>query len=122
MKTPIPAAKVHDTPMPIKIKRGREMSRASHITSSAVSKPPAIPTTGRQRTESVGNWKISSNTATLQPSFTPIRPGSASPLRVMDCIAAPAMPSIAPQSSAISKRGRRMSCTMKRASALNASG
>ncbi|MNV58836.1 hypothetical protein D3C71_1512300 [compost metagenome] len=98
--------------MPIRIKRGREISRASTTTSSAVSNPPAIPTTGRQNTDIAGNWKISSSTATLHPSFTPISPGSARPFRVMDCIAAPAMPSIAPQSTAISRRGRRISCTM----------
>ena len=112
IKTPIAAANAQETPMPIRIKHGREISRASTTTSSAVSSPPAMPITGRQNRLTAGNWKISSSTAALQPSFTPISPGSASPLRVMDCIAAPAMPSIAPHSSAISRRGRRISSTM----------
>ncbi len=42
------------------------------------------------------------------------QPGSASPLRVMLCIAAPASPSMAPHSSAIRIRGRRISNRIKR--------
>ena len=55
IKTPIAAANAHDTPMPIKINRGREISRARTITSSAVSSPPAMPTSGRQARPSAGN-------------------------------------------------------------------
>ena len=55
IKTPIAAANAHDTPMPIRMNRGREISRASATTSSAVSSPPAMPISGRQYGPNPGN-------------------------------------------------------------------
>ena len=100
--------------MPIKIKRGREQSRASVRTSRATAMPPTIPASGRQTRPTAGKNSTSASTTMLAPSLTPISPGSASPLRVMLCIAAPAIPSMAPHSSAIRIRGRRISNRIKR--------
>ena len=55
IKTPIAAANAQETPIPVRINRGREISRASATTSSAVSMPPAIPASGRQARLSAGN-------------------------------------------------------------------
>ena len=111
---PTAAASVQETPIPIRMKRGREQSRASTSTSSATSAPPRMPASGRQTSPTAGKNRINASTTTLAPSLTPISPGSASPFRVMLCIAAPASPSIAPHSSAISSLGRRISNRIKR--------
>ncbi len=114
IKMPTAAARLQETPMPIKIKRGREQSRASVRTSRATAMPPTIPASGRQTRPTAGKNSTSARTTMLAPSLTPISPGSASPLRVMLCIAAPASPSMAPHSSAIRIRGRRISNRIKR--------
>ena len=67
IKTPIAAANAHDTPMPIKINRGREISRARAITSSAVSSPPVMPISGRRAGSAPGTEK----SAAVPPRYSP---------------------------------------------------
>ncbi|MNV51703.1 hypothetical protein D3C71_1437590 [compost metagenome] len=96
-----------ETPIPISTKRRPESERAMPITTIATAAPPARPRNGRQKACICGKNSSIATTVMTVPSLTPIRPGSARPLRVVDCIAAPAAPSAAPQSRARRMRGRR---------------
>ena len=51
--------------MPIKIKRGREQSRASVRTSRATAMPPTIPASGRQTRPTAGKNSTSARTTML---------------------------------------------------------
>lgn len=53
--------------MPIKIKRGREQSRASVRTSRATAMPPTIPASGRQTVPTAGKNSTSAGTTMLAP-------------------------------------------------------
>ncbi len=111
-RPPPPAS---ETPIPIRMKRGREQSGPVPAPAGATSAPPRMPASGRQDQPDGGKEQNQRQHDHAGSLFDANQPRSASPFRVMLCIAAPASsPSIAPHSSAISSPGRRISNRIKR--------
>ena len=99
-----------------RIALGPSRPEPSTRTSTAVAPAPASAKTAYPVADPTPRSEMAITTAKAAPALMPRVPGSASALRVVPCISAPAAPSAAPTSSPSSVRGTRRSRTMACAS------